>query len=85
MVHYPPDRIAGPRVLLRPPVLDDAGALYQRVARDPKVTKYLKWVPHTDVAATRSSSSPARGRGSSTSRTWNPGAALSLTTASTSR
>ncbi|OMC38456.1 GNAT family acetyltransferase [Mycobacterium sp. IS-2888] len=53
MVDYPPDRIAGPRLLLRPPVLDDAGALYQRVARDPKVTKYLKWTPHQDVAATR--------------------------------
>jgi len=53
MVDYPPDRIAGPRLLLRRPVLDDAGALFQRVARDPKVTKYLKWLPHQDVAATR--------------------------------
>jgi len=53
MVDYPPDRIAGPRLLLRPPVLDDAGALFQRVARDPKVTKYLKWTPHPDMAATR--------------------------------
>jgi ribosomal-protein-alanine N-acetyltransferase len=53
MVDYPPDRITGPRLLLRPPVLDDAGALFQRVARDPKVTKYLKWTPHRDVAATR--------------------------------
>ena len=53
MVDYPPDRIAGPRLLLRPPVLGDAGALFQRVARDPKVTKYLKWMPHPDVAATR--------------------------------
>ncbi len=53
MVDYPPDRIAGPRLLLRPPVLDDAGALFQRVARDPEVTKYLQWTPHPDVAATR--------------------------------
>jgi RimJ/RimL family protein N-acetyltransferase len=53
MADYPPDRIAGPRLLLRPPVLDDAGALFQRVARDPNVTKYLKWLPHQDVAATR--------------------------------
>jgi [ribosomal protein S5]-alanine N-acetyltransferase len=50
---YPPDRIAGPRLLLRPPVLDDAGPLFQRVARDPQVTKYLLWTPHPDVAATR--------------------------------
>jgi [ribosomal protein S5]-alanine N-acetyltransferase len=53
MVDYPPDRITGPRVLLRPPVIDDAGALFQRVARDPEVTKYLMWAPHRDVAATR--------------------------------
>jgi [ribosomal protein S5]-alanine N-acetyltransferase len=53
MVDYPPKRIDGSRLLLRPPVLDDAGALFQRVARDPKVTKYLLWAPHSDVAATR--------------------------------
>lgn len=53
MAVYPPDRITGPRLVLRPPVLDDAGALFQRVARDPAVTKYLLWAPHHDVAATR--------------------------------
>ena len=53
MPEYPPDRISGPRLLLRPPALDDAGALFQRVARDPQVTKYLLWAPHPDVAATR--------------------------------
>ena len=53
MVEYLPERIAGPRLLLRPPVLDDAGPLFQRVARDPQVTKYLLWTPHPDVAATR--------------------------------
>jgi ribosomal-protein-alanine N-acetyltransferase len=53
MVDYPPDRIDGPRLVLRRPTLDDAGALYQRVARDPEVTKYLMWTPHPDVAATR--------------------------------
>jgi RimJ/RimL family protein N-acetyltransferase len=53
MVDYPPERISGPRLVLRPPVLDDAGALFQRVARDPEVTKYLMWAPHPDVAATR--------------------------------
>jgi RimJ/RimL family protein N-acetyltransferase len=53
MVDYPPDRIAGPRLVLRPPMPDDAGALFQRVARDPEVTKYLQWTPHADMAATR--------------------------------
>ncbi len=41
MADYTPERIAGPRLLLRLPVLDDAGnSLFQRVARDPQVTKY---------------------------------------------
>jgi ribosomal-protein-alanine N-acetyltransferase len=53
MVDYPPERITGQRLVLRRPVLDDAGALFQRVARDPEVTKYLLWAPHADVAATR--------------------------------
>jgi [ribosomal protein S5]-alanine N-acetyltransferase len=50
---YPPDRIVGPRLILRKPTLADAGALYQRVARDRAVTKYLLWSPHPDVATTR--------------------------------
>ncbi len=54
MADYTPERITGPRLLLRLPVLDDAGTLFQcRVARDPQVTKYLLWTPHPDVAATR--------------------------------
>src|SRR5271163_472595 len=53
MVDYPPDLISRSRLTLRPPTLDDAGALFQRVARDPEVTKYLLWTPHPDVAATR--------------------------------
>ncbi|MGO9927738.1 MAG: GNAT family N-acetyltransferase [Mycobacterium sp.] len=53
MVDYPPDRIAGPRLVLRPPMPDDAGAIFQRVARDREVTKYLQWTPHANVAATR--------------------------------
>src|ERR1700755_3605359 len=53
MAGYPPARMTGPRLVLRPPVLDDAGALFQRVARDPQVTKYLLWTPHPDVATTQ--------------------------------
>jgi RimJ/RimL family protein N-acetyltransferase len=53
VVAHPPDRIAGPRLVLRPPVAGDAGALFRRVAGDPQVTKYLLWAPHPDVAATR--------------------------------
>jgi [ribosomal protein S5]-alanine N-acetyltransferase len=53
MAEYIPERIEGPRLLLRLPVIDDAGPLYQRVGRDPQVTKYLLWTPHPDVDATR--------------------------------
>ena len=53
MADYPPGRIDGTRLVLRPPMLEDAGAIFQRVARDPEVTKYLLWTPHPDVAATR--------------------------------
>ncbi|HEY9305940.1 MAG TPA: GNAT family N-acetyltransferase [Mycobacterium sp.] len=48
-----PERINGPRLLLRPPVVDDAGPLFQRIARDPQVSKYLLWTPHPNVAETR--------------------------------
>jgi [ribosomal protein S5]-alanine N-acetyltransferase len=53
MAELIPERIEGRRLLLRLPVLDDAGPLYQRIARDPQVTRYLLWTPHPDVAATR--------------------------------
>ncbi|MBW0016906.1 MAG: GNAT family N-acetyltransferase [Mycobacterium sp.] len=66
---YPPDHITGPRLVLRPPVLDDAGALFQRVARDPEVTRYLLWTPHPDVAATRRVITEKLNAGDDT-RTW---------------
>jgi [ribosomal protein S5]-alanine N-acetyltransferase len=53
MAEFTPERIEGPRLLLRLPVIDDAGPLFQRVARDPQVTKYLLWTPHPDVATTQ--------------------------------
>jgi len=53
MAEFTPERIDGPRLTLRPPVIDDAGPLFQRIGRDPQVTKYLLWTPHSDVAATR--------------------------------
>jgi [ribosomal protein S5]-alanine N-acetyltransferase len=53
VVDYPPSRIVGPRLTLRRPTLQDANAIFQRVARDPQVTKYLLWIPHSDVATTR--------------------------------
>ncbi|BBX44411.1 GNAT family N-acetyltransferase [Mycobacterium cookii] len=53
MAEFTPERIEGPRLLLRPPVIDDAGPLFQRIGRDPQVTRYLLWTPHPDLAATR--------------------------------
>jgi RimJ/RimL family protein N-acetyltransferase len=45
--------LTGPRVTLRAPRLDDAEALFDRVASDPDVTRYLSWTPHPDVSETR--------------------------------
>jgi [ribosomal protein S5]-alanine N-acetyltransferase len=47
------DILTGPRVILRPPRLDDAEALFARIASDPEVTRYLSWMPHPDVDETR--------------------------------
>jgi ribosomal-protein-alanine N-acetyltransferase len=43
----------GPRVTLRAPTLDDAQPLFQRIASDPEVTRYLSWTPHPNVDETR--------------------------------
>lgn len=45
--------LTGPRVRLRAPRLDDAEALFARIAVDPEVTRYLSWRPHPDVDETR--------------------------------
>jgi [ribosomal protein S5]-alanine N-acetyltransferase len=45
--------LIGPRVTLRAPRLDDADVLFERIASDPEVTRYLAWATHPDVAETR--------------------------------
>lgn len=45
--------LAGPQVRLRPPAVEDAEALFTRIASDPEVTKYLAWRPHSGVTETR--------------------------------
>jgi RimJ/RimL family protein N-acetyltransferase len=47
------DVLNGPRVTLRAPTLDDAEALFERIASDPEVTRYLSWRPHPNVGETR--------------------------------
>ena len=49
----PPTHLAGPRLLLRPAVVEDADELFDRVAGDPEVTRFLLWSAHPDVAETR--------------------------------
>jgi RimJ/RimL family protein N-acetyltransferase len=53
MTKQPPDHIGGPRLLLRPPVAEDADAIFERIAGDPEVTRYLLWTAHPDVGETR--------------------------------
>jgi [ribosomal protein S5]-alanine N-acetyltransferase len=45
--------LTGPRVTLRAPRLVDADAIFERIASDPEVTRYLSWPTHPDVAETR--------------------------------
>lgn len=45
--------LAGDRVTLRAPRVDDAEELFASVASDPEVTRYVTWTPHPDVDETR--------------------------------
>jgi ribosomal-protein-alanine N-acetyltransferase len=48
-----PPVLTGPRIVMRPPRLEDAAALFAGVTSDPVVTEYLSWTPHPDVNETR--------------------------------
>ena len=45
--------LTGPRITLRAPKLDDAEMLFERIASDPEVTRYLSWTPHPNIDETR--------------------------------
>ncbi|HYZ68556.1 MAG TPA: GNAT family N-acetyltransferase [Mycobacterium sp.] len=45
--------LTGPRVILRAPTLDDADLLFERIASDPEVSRYMSWRTHSDVGETR--------------------------------
>lgn len=47
-----PPTIATPRLLLRPPTVDDAPAVFERWGSDPVAARYLTWVQATEVAET---------------------------------
>jgi RimJ/RimL family protein N-acetyltransferase len=48
-----PSQVTTPRLLLRPPRLEDAPAIFARYASDPEVTRFLAWRRHQSVAETR--------------------------------
>jgi RimJ/RimL family protein N-acetyltransferase len=47
------DVLKGPRVTLRAPTLDGAEPLFERIASDAEVSRYMSWRPHRDVGETR--------------------------------
>jgi len=48
----PPQRFETERLVLRPPTLADAEAIFQTYAQDPQVTRYLIWKPHRAISET---------------------------------
>lgn len=47
-----PETLTTARLHLRSPVMDDAGAIFSSYAQDPKVCRFMIWVPHASVAVT---------------------------------
>src|SRR5262245_8305796 len=46
----PASEILTERLRLRPPVIEDAPALFTRYGQDPIVTRYLSWPPQKTIA-----------------------------------
>lgn len=49
----PPETFKTPRLILRPPTLDDAEAIFTKFSQDAEVTKYLPWPPHDSIDNTK--------------------------------
>ncbi|OBF41798.1 GNAT family acetyltransferase [Mycobacterium sp. ACS1612] len=47
------ETLAGTRIRLRAPTIDDAQPLFDHVVSDPQVSRYMSWRTHTDVSETR--------------------------------
>ncbi|MBN1268408.1 MAG: GNAT family N-acetyltransferase [Kiritimatiellae bacterium] len=56
----PPRIIKTRRLILRPPKMADARAIFETYATDPVVTQYLVWKPHKNIRETRAFLSDAR-------------------------
>jgi [ribosomal protein S5]-alanine N-acetyltransferase len=52
-MNNPPEIIETTRLLLRPPVIEDAEVIFARYTQDSEVTKYLIWLPHKFVSETK--------------------------------
>ena len=53
MRHQGTKTIETARLVLRPLSVSDGEAMFANWAHDPAVTRYLSWVIHTDVCATK--------------------------------
>lgn len=42
-----PSTLETARLVLRPPRMEDAAAIFEGYAQHPEVTRYLTWKPHT--------------------------------------
>lgn len=49
----PPKEFQTARLLMRPPEMSDAEAIFERYAQDEQVTKYVVWSPHPTIETTR--------------------------------
>ena len=47
-----PAEIDAPRIRLRRPIASDAEVIFESYARDPMVTRFLLWHPHSSVSVT---------------------------------
>ncbi len=52
-MNRPPERFETDRLVLRPPNLDDAPAIFANYGSDNEVTRYLTWVPHESETSVR--------------------------------
>lgn len=49
----PPQIVNTSRLQLRFPVIEDAAAIFEQYAQDKSVTKYMTWLPHSDMKTTQ--------------------------------
>lgn len=53
MTHLLPKHIKTARLILRPPVRQDADSIFAAYCQDPEVCRYMVWTPHASIEVTR--------------------------------